>query len=97
MAVDPPFLILASLASGPKHGYAIMQDIQQMAGVKIGPGTLYGAIPRLEEQGLIEAVQSRDRRRPYRLTSRGAAELREQLEWMHGVSTSGLRRLELGR
>ena len=44
---DPPVLILTSLASGPKHGYALLQDIQSFAGVTLGPGTLYGAIARL--------------------------------------------------
>jgi DNA-binding PadR family transcriptional regulator len=91
---DSELLILASLAESPKHGYAIMQDIKAMAGVKIGPGTLYGAVPRLEEQGLIEAVDSADRRRPYRLTEQGVRVLRERLQWLRDVSLDGLRRLE---
>ncbi len=91
---ESDMLILASLGGGPKHGYAIMGDVLELAGVRMGPGTLYGAIPRLEEQGLIEAVDSADRRRPYRLTGRGAQVLRERLEWMRGVSLTGLRRLE---
>jgi DNA-binding PadR family transcriptional regulator len=94
MMADSELLILASLAESPKHGYAIMQDIKAMAGVKIGPGTLYGAVPRLEEQGLIEAVDSADRRRPYRLTEQGVRVLRERLQWLRDVSLDGLRRLE---
>ncbi len=58
---DPPILILASLAGGPKHGYAIMEDIESFAGVHLGPGTLYGAIARLEMQGFIEAMPAEER------------------------------------
>ncbi|NNN00783.1 MAG: PadR family transcriptional regulator [Acidimicrobiaceae bacterium] len=72
---DPPILILASLASGPKHGHALSKDVQQFAGVQLSPGTLYGAITRLEELGLIEALAVEERRRPYRITQSGAAAL----------------------
>ena len=54
-------LILISLADGPKHGYALIQDIKELAGVELGPGTLYGALDRLERLGLIDAAA---RRRP---------------------------------
>ena len=84
---------MASLAEGPKHGYAITRDVEEMAGVKLGPGTLYGAISRLEERGLIEPLQTDDRRRPYRLTASGAAELQEQLTAQERVARVGLRRL----
>jgi DNA-binding PadR family transcriptional regulator len=47
-------LILVSLADGPKHGYALIQDVKQFADVDLGPGTLYGALDRLERLGLIE-------------------------------------------
>ncbi|GLV60084.1 PadR family transcriptional regulator [Dictyobacter sp. S3.2.2.5] len=90
---DPPILILASLASGARHGYAIMEDIEAFAGVKLGPGTLYGAIARLEEANLIEALPAEERRRPYRLTAAGNAFLREQLSHMETFATMGLRRL----
>ena len=59
---DPELLILTSLASGPKHGYALLQDIASFAGVTLGPGTLYGAISRLEERGLIEALPEASQR-----------------------------------
>jgi DNA-binding MarR family transcriptional regulator len=90
---DPPILILASLAGGPKHGYAIMEDIAAYAGVHLGPGTLYGAIARLESEGLIEPLPAEDRRRPYRLTTRGTALLREQLASLETFATMGLQRL----
>jgi DNA-binding PadR family transcriptional regulator len=90
---NPSLLILASLAEGPKHGYAMMIDIQAMADVRLGPGTLYGALARLEGAGLIRALAAADRRRPYQLTARGAAVLREQLTTLHRLVSAGLRRL----
>jgi DNA-binding PadR family transcriptional regulator len=72
---DPPLLILTSLAGGPKHGHALSKDIEAFAGVELGPGALYGAITRLEERGLIEPLESDDRRRPYRISAAGAAYL----------------------
>src|SRR4030095_1531416 len=81
-ASDPEILILSSLASGPKHGYAIMTDIETFAGVNIGPGTLYTAITRLVEKKLIAPVSSSGRQRPYRLTSEGAAALTDLLSDM---------------
>lgn len=76
----PSLLILISLAGGNKHGYAIMQDIAQFSGTRVGPGTLYGAIARLEGRGLVAGVESTDRRRPYRLTPRGRALLDARLQ-----------------
>jgi len=89
----PATLILASLAGGERHGYALSKDIEEFAGVRLGPGTLYGALTRLEESGLVEAVPSDDRRRPYRLTARGAAVLRRQLDTQRRVAEAGLGRL----
>lgn len=91
---DPSILILTSLAGGKKHGYAIMEDIETLARVRLGTGTLYGAIARLEEYGLIEVLPSEERgRRPYRLTTAGMAFLREQLTNMETFATRGLERL----
>jgi DNA-binding PadR family transcriptional regulator len=90
---DPPIVILASLAGGAKHGYAIMEDVAAFAGVHLGPGTLYGAITRLESQGLIEPLPAEERRRPYRLTARGVAVLREQLTGLESFASMGLQRL----
>ncbi len=69
---DPSLLILTSLAQGPKHGYALSKDIEEFAGVVLSPGTLYGAITRLEESRLIEPEAEVDRRRPYRMTAAGS-------------------------
>jgi DNA-binding PadR family transcriptional regulator len=90
---DPALLILSSLADGPKHGYGMMSDIETMTGVRLGPGTLYGALTRLEGSGLIKALPARERRRPYQLTARGAAALREQLTILHKLASAGLKRL----
>ncbi|HZR44325.1 MAG TPA: helix-turn-helix transcriptional regulator [Ktedonobacteraceae bacterium] len=90
---DPSLLILASLAAGPKHGYAMMEDIFQFSGTRLEPGTLYGAITRLEQRGWIEALESEDRRRPYQITAAGATALREQLATWNRVITTGLQRL----
>jgi DNA-binding PadR family transcriptional regulator len=90
---DPPVLILTSLASGPKHGYALLQDIESFAGVRLGPGTLYGAIGRLEERGLIEAVGDAGRRRPYRLSAAGAVELERTLAALRAIVDEGTARL----
>jgi DNA-binding PadR family transcriptional regulator len=92
---DPALLVLASLADGDKHGYAMMEDIRAFAGVSLGPGTLYGAITRLEERGWIRALNSNDRRRPYRLTPDGRQHLQEQLAGLDQVVKAGRRRLKL--
>ena len=73
---DPGLLILTSLASGEKHGYALLLDIEAFTGVRLGPGTLYGAIGRLEERGLIEPAGAEGRARPYRLTHGGQGDAR---------------------
>src|SRR6201997_2897917 len=75
---DPPLLVLARLGEEPRHGYAITQDIADTMGVRLSAGTLYAVISRLESRGLIEPLESEDRRRPYRLTAAGARELAEQ-------------------
>lgn len=77
--IDPTLLILASLADGDKHGYAIMEDIRRFANVALGPGTLYGAITRLEERGWIRPVRPNDRRQPYTITGAGRRHLAERI------------------
>jgi DNA-binding PadR family transcriptional regulator len=89
----PATFILASLADGAKHGYALTKDIESFAGVRLAPGTLYEALARLQAQGLIEAVESHDRRRPYQLTAVGAEALRTHLDTQRRVADLGLRRL----
>ena len=91
---DPTLLVLASLAEGDKHGYAIMDDVERFAGIRLGPGTLYGAITRLEKEGSIRAVSSHDpRRQPYTLTPEGRRYLEEQLTGWSQVVRIGLKRL----
>lgn len=90
---EPALLILVSLSDGPKHGYAIMTDVEAGSGRPLGPGTLYAALARLEERGLIEALAPVDRRRPYRLTAIGASVLAEQLRDLAEFTEMGLRRL----
>jgi DNA-binding PadR family transcriptional regulator len=90
---EPSLLILVSLSDGPKHGYAIMQDVEQGSGRPMGPGTLYAALARLEEQGLIEPLPAVERRRPYRLTAVGASSLAEQLRGLSEFAERGLRQL----
>ena len=92
----PATLILASLAGGARHGYALIKDIESFAGVRVAPGTPYEALARLQAQGLIEPVESHDRRRPYQLTAVGAATLRAQLDAQRQVADVGLRRLAQG-
>lgn len=90
---EPSLLVLASLAQGPKHGYAIMQDIAAFHGARLEPGTLYGVLGRLEPHGLIESLPETQRRRPYRLTEAGAVVLRAHLATMQRVVDTAQARL----
>jgi DNA-binding PadR family transcriptional regulator len=89
---DPGLLLLISLAAGPKHGHAMLLDVQRFAGVRLGPGTLYGALSRLEERGEVEALAVEGRRRPYRITEAGRASLGRRLTAMRRVVGTGLER-----
>ncbi len=95
-AGDASVLILTSLAEGPKHGYALIQDVKRFSGVGLGPGTLYGALDRLEALGLIEALPVDDRRQPYRMTPAGAAALSAHLDSLERISSVGRLRLGFG-
>lgn len=86
-------LLLTSLASGAKHGYALIKDIEQFAGVTLGPGTLYGALARLEDEGLISPLPAQHRRHPYEITTAGRAALRTQLEHNANIARIGLARV----
>ena len=90
---EPALLVLISLADNPKHGYAMTEDIAAMSGVRMGPGTLYGAITRLESRGLIERLEADDRRNPYRLTAVGERALRARLASIEAVTRAARRRL----
>lgn len=91
---DPTILVLSSLAGGDKHGYGIMLDVETFAGIKLGPGTLYGAITRLEERGWIAPTGPRDRRQLYTITPEGKSHLQTQLAGMKNVVNIGEARLE---
>jgi len=90
---DPTLLVLASLADGAKHGYAMMEDIERFAGIRLGPGTLYGAITRLEERGWIEPVATHDRRQPYTLSASGREHLKRQVGTLDRLLKTATRRL----
>ena len=90
---EPAVLILISLADGSKHGYAMTEDIASIANVRLGPGTLYGAIARLESRGLIEGVKTDDRRNPYRITALGEQALRLRLSVLEAIASAGRQRL----
>ena len=90
---EPALMILVSLVEGPKHGYAITDDIEEITGVRFGPGTLYGAIARLEQRKWIEPLPADDRRRPYKLTSAGGKVLRARLDSLKAVTKIALTRL----
>jgi DNA-binding PadR family transcriptional regulator len=90
---EPALYILVSLADGPKHGYAMTQDIEAVSGQKLGPGTLYGAIARLEARNWIEPLPAEDRRRPYRLTAAGRRVLRHRLDSLDEIARVGRSRL----
>jgi DNA-binding PadR family transcriptional regulator len=90
---EPALLILISLADGPKHGYAMQDDIAGLTGDRPGPGTLYGAVRRLEEQAYIQALPSDDRRKPYQITDAGRRALQAELARMRTLAGTGLSRL----
>jgi len=92
---EPTLFILISLAEGNKHGYAIMEDIEKSYHIKIGPGTLYGAISRMDKLKLIEAIPSKGRRKPYQITSKGRQYLEERLKEIETVTKLGFERLGL--
>jgi DNA-binding PadR family transcriptional regulator len=90
---DPALLVLASLADGDKHGYAMIEDIERFYGTRLGPGTLYGAITRLEASGWIAPVRSGDRRQPYTLTALGRRSLEAELAKLNELVRTASRRL----
>jgi DNA-binding PadR family transcriptional regulator len=90
---DPALFVLVRLAGGEKHGYAMMEDIEKTCGVRLGPGTLYGAIARLERRGLVEPLDAEERRRPYRITAAGTSALKARLRKLESLARAGLGRL----
>jgi DNA-binding PadR family transcriptional regulator len=99
---EPSFLILTALAGGPRHGYALLEEIADLSGgaVRLRVGSLYGALDRLAGQGLIEVdreevVDSR-LRRYYRLSAAGAQRLAVEATRVHRQASAAIRRLKLG-
>lgn len=90
---DPGLLLLISLSGGRKHGHAMLLDVASFAGVRLGPGTLYGALSRLEQEGLVEPLPLEGRRRPYQLTDAGLAALRGRLTGLKAAVSIGLARV----
>lgn len=90
---DSQTLVLCALADGPKHGYAINTAIEQLTGDRLGAGSLYGALTRLEAKGLVEAVPGEGRQQPVEITDRGRQALEQQLRTMARVSRAGLAHL----
>ena len=90
---EPSLYVLVSLAGGEKHGYAIMADVTRLSGRRMGPGTLYSTLARLEARGLVEALEPDERRRPYRLTAAGSRAIAAQLASLNAFVNAGLQRL----
>jgi DNA-binding PadR family transcriptional regulator len=95
---DAQLLVLTVLADGPLHGYAINTAIEKLTGRRLGPGSLYGALSRLEARELIRPADGAadDRHRTMRLTGEGREQLRAELRQMARVSAAGLRALGAG-
>jgi DNA-binding PadR family transcriptional regulator len=89
---EPSYFILAALVNGPAHGYGIIQEAAELSGgrVRLGAGTLYGALERLASEGLVEPereeVVSGRRRRYFRLTGEGESALAEESERMRSAA-----------
>lgn len=90
---DRSLLVLTSLAGGSKHGYALIHDVADFAGVRLGPGTLYGCLAKLEGAGLVEALPAEARRHPYRITPRGVEVLERELSDFAHIARIGLGRI----
>ncbi len=95
---EPVLLILTSLANQPRHGYALMKDIEGLSQgrVRLSTGTLYGALRRLLESRWIERFEQEDASRDkqaYRLTPAGRSQLRRELERMKQLTRTAAARL----
>src|SRR5580698_8564692 len=95
---EPVLLILVSLAEKPRHGYALMKDIEALSGgrVRLSTGTLYGALRRLLEDAWIERFEQADTSREkqaYRLTAAGRGQLQLELNRMRQLTRAAVARL----
>jgi DNA-binding PadR family transcriptional regulator len=94
-ALEAAVWIMVALADQPKHGYAIMKDIQGLGGFSMRPGTLYAALMRMERAQLVEEIQTSDyRRRPFKLTETGRKRLGAHLKTLAALASIGRRRLQ---
>jgi len=96
---EPVLLILTSLADQPRHGYALMKDIQTLSNgrVRLSTGTLYGALRRLLEDNWIERFDQEDTSREkqaYRITAEGRKHLELELERMRQLTQAASSRLQ---
>lgn len=96
---EPTFFILSALTDTPLHGYGVMQAVRELSAGRLDlrPGTLYAALDRLTESGLLavdreEAVDGR-LRRYYRLTDRGASALQDEIEQLRTNTEMAAKRL----
>ena len=95
---EPVLLILLSLANKPRHGYALIKDIEALSNgrVRLGTGTLYGALRRLLQDEWIERFEQEDTSREkqaYRLTTAGRAQLNIELDRMKQLTRAATTRL----
>ena len=96
---DPSVLILTSLSDGPKHGYALMTAVAAFSDVRMEPGTLYGALSRLEKRGWIRPLDTDERRRPYHHAAahRGDADPRRRARQAQQLEGTAALRVEPAR
>jgi DNA-binding PadR family transcriptional regulator len=97
---EPVLLILMSLANQPRHGYALIKDIEVLSGrrVRLSTGTLYGALRRLLADGWIQRFQQDDTSRDkqaYRLTGEGRRQLETEIERLKQLTRAGAARLRM--
>ena len=97
---EPVLLILMSLAAGPRHGYALMKDIEALsnARVRLSTGTLYGALRRLLQDQWIERFEQDDTSRDkqaYRLTEEGRRQLEREVDRMKQLARAASARLRI--
>jgi DNA-binding PadR family transcriptional regulator len=95
---EPVFLILTSLADQPRHGYALLKDVENLSGhqIRLSTGTLYGAIHRLLNDGWIERFEQEDVSRDkqaYRLTRAGRMRLQLELDRLKNITKAASARL----
>ncbi len=93
---EPALQVLVGVAEGPKHGWAIADEIEDRTGRRPQPATLYGTLSRLEERGWIKGLEHEGRRRPFAITATGQAVLRTRLRHLDDLVRDGRRALGLG-